>query len=90
MELIFEKYRIAKADDMNLVIEKKVIIGKGKNEGSEKWASEGYYGSLSAALSALLNKKLMESDVATINSMKERIEDIRLEILEKIDSLRKD
>jgi len=77
MEVVFEnKYKIATSGDMNLVLEEYVEATNSKTKEKHMiWRHCGFYGKLSSALSGLMEKKIKDSTVKDINSLRGLLHD---------------
>ena len=76
MELVFEnKYRVRTFDKRNLIVEEYRAI-KHKETKVERfdWVEEGFYGKLGQALNAILQLKLKQGTIDTIEKLKESLD----------------
>lgn len=82
MELYFsDRYRIRTLDERNLVFEEQKLQ-KNKKTGFEvaRWVTNGYFSSLSNALSCLIEKKIRDSEARDVKELIKLLEEIKKEL----------
>jgi len=67
-----DNYQIS-TDSLNYILQKRVIVTKGENEGKERIENVGYYGKIERLLNALLEIKIKDLDVDSITSLQAEI-----------------
>ena len=92
MELLFgKKYRIRKADKLNLVVEELCTREDKETKAKRKeWVFDGYHGSLRTALGSVAEKRISRVDAKSIEEIRAEILEVRKDVNEICDILRED
>lgn len=78
-----DNYQIS-TDSLNYILQKRVIVTKGENEGNERIENVGYYGKVENLLNALLEIKIKELDVDSIMSLQAEISSLKNFVKEQV------
>lgn len=76
-------------DSMNWILQKRYITQTGKKKGEIRWESEAYCGSLGSLLNHYLDKRTKDNDAGSIAEIVNIIEEVREEIIELTEPLRR-
>jgi len=91
MNIEFENgYRIRRFDEKNFVVEKFEEIkskrdykGLKRGEAISKWRIQGYFGYIGQAFTYLLNKRALDSDVSSLEELRQLIDNFKNEVCDK-------
>ena len=91
MNIEFENgYRIRTFDEKNFIVEKFEEIkskreykGHKKGDYISKWRTEGYFTYIGQAFVYLLNKRVLDSDVSSLEELRQLINSFKSEVCEK-------
>ena len=74
------------ADDLNVTVSRRSVARKGKNAGQERWANEGYFGTLENALKYLVDRGVKEAgltDLKTVIKKQNELKDMITQLARK-------
>jgi len=83
-----DNYQIS-TDSLNYILQKRVIVTKGENEGKERIENVGYYGKIENLLNALLEIKIKDLDIDSIASLRAEISQLEGFIKEQVSLIEK-
>lgn len=78
-----DNYQIS-TDSLNYILQKRVIVTKGENEGNERVENVGYYGKIEHLLNALIEQKIKDLDIDSIASLRAEISRLKDFIKEQV------
>ena len=78
-----DNYQIS-TDSLNYILQKRVIVTKGENEGKERIENVGYYGKIENLLNALLEIKIKDLDIDNIASLQAEISHLKNFVKEQV------
>ncbi len=66
--LIGEHWKI-ESDDLNVIVSRRTVARKGKNDGKEKWTAEAFCSSLQNALQWLVDQEVKETGLTDLRTV---------------------
>ena len=78
-----DNYQIS-TDSLNYILQKRVIVTKGENEGNERVENVGYYGKIEHLLNALIEQRIKVLDIDSIASLRAEISRLKDFIKEQV------